>query len=76
MSETVSDYNGNPLAEGAHVEAWRDGVRYLATVKEIRRRLASDGDIRRITLVRDDDCREVQSFSDAVSVITSEEGPQ
>lgn len=74
MSETVSDYNGNPLAEGARVEAWRDGVRYLAKVKEIRRRFASDGSIRRITLIRDDDRREVQSYSDAVVVIGEEGG--
>lgn len=62
----VADYNGNPLAEGDRVEAWRDGTRYTATVKKIRPHAPGDGDFRRVTLVRDADGAEVQSFSDAV----------
>ena len=62
----VTDYNGNPLSAGARVEAWYGGVRYTAVVKEFRPRLISDGAIRRIILVREDNRAEVQSFSDAV----------
>jgi hypothetical protein len=70
---TVSDYHGNPLSAGDHVEAWRDGVRYLATVKEVRPPLASDAGARRIVIVRDDDDREVQTRSNAVVVIAGKE---
>jgi hypothetical protein len=64
---TVSDYHGNPLSEGARVEAWLDGARYTATVKEIKYPAGSG--YRDIILIREDDHTEVQSFSDAVVVI-------
>ena len=65
----VLDYRGNPLSVGARVQAWRDGQRYTATVKEIKPQQASCGDHLHITLAREDDHAEVQSFSDAVVVI-------
>ena len=69
MSEAaVSDYNGQPLREGARVEAWYDGVRYTATVKKIRPQHPASG-YRDVILVRESDHAEVRSFSDAVVVI-------
>lgn len=63
----VRDYDGEPLSEGAHVMAWCAGAsRFMATVKEIRPSYPEDGDFRRLTLVRDDDCTEVGGWSDAV----------
>jgi hypothetical protein len=63
---SVSDYRGQPLTEGAHVEARLDGKRYTATVKEIKPHYPGDGDFRRVILVREDDHTEAESFSDAV----------
>ncbi len=65
----VSDYHGKPLSEGARVEAWRDGVRYTATVKEINP--SAPAGYHSVTLVREDDRTEVHSVSDAVAVIAS-----
>jgi hypothetical protein len=65
----VRDSRGNPLTEGARVEAWRDGQHYLATVKEVRPHELGDGDFRRVVLIREGDHAEMGSFSDAVRVI-------
>lgn len=65
---TVTDYNGNALTAGARVEAWRDGVRYTAKVKEIVPHLPAS-DCRHVILVREADGAEVESFSDAVVVL-------
>lgn len=70
---STTDYRGARLREGARVEAWRDGSRYTATVRTIRPHAAGDGDFRRVVLVRDDDRAEVESFSDAVSVLSAQE---
>jgi hypothetical protein len=64
---TVTDYHGKPLNEGARVEAWLHGVRYTATVKEIRPQAPAG--YREIVLIRDDNGTEARSFSDAVVVI-------
>lgn len=65
----VRDSRGNRLTEGAHVEAWRDGQRYMATVKEIESHHLGDGDFRHVVLIREGDHAEMGSFSDAVRVI-------
>lgn len=70
----VRDRDGNPLAEGAHVKAWRMGQPYMATVKEIRPHYPGDGEFRRLTLVQDDDRAEVEGYSDAVVVIPPDPG--
>jgi hypothetical protein len=66
MNGEVSDYKGKPVSVGAHVEAYLDGTRYTATVKEIKQHRPGDGDFRCVILVREDDHTEVESFSDAV----------
>lgn len=65
QGEAVTDSRGNALGEGDRVEAWLDGERYTATVKEIKPHRAGDGNFRWIVLVREGDLREIQSFSDA-----------
>lgn len=72
---TVGDFRGNPLAEGSRVEAWLDGERYTATVKEVKPHRAGDGDFRWVVLVREGDLREIQSFSDAIGALGSEAAP-
>lgn len=67
----VRDYNGNALTEGAHVEAWHDGIPYTATVKEIKPPEPGSG-YRHVILIKDEDQEEVRSFSDAVAVIEEE----
>ena len=71
--ELVRDYHGDPLTDGAHVEAWLDGTRYTATVKEIKPHHPGDGDLRRIILALGDDPVEAESYSDAVVVIKNED---
>jgi hypothetical protein len=71
----IRDARGNPLSEGAHVEAWRDGQRYTATVKEIESHHLGDGPFRHVVLIRDSDHAEARSFSDAVVVIAAAETP-
>ena len=66
-AEKIRDYHGQALTEGAHVEAWRDGVRYTATVKEIRPQAPAG--YREVVLIRDDNHTEMRSFSDAVVVL-------
>ena len=73
-TETVRDYTGKPLAKGARVTAWLDGVRYDAKVKEIKPHHPGCGDHRHIILIRDDDHTEVASTSDAVTVIGCGDG--
>ena len=68
----VRDHKGNPLAEGARVEAWLDGERYTATVKRIWPHRPGDGDFRRIILALEDDGTEDESYSDAVAVIAGQ----
>lgn len=69
MSGEVSDHHGKPLREGVRVEAWRDGVRFTARMKEVRPRDPGSG-YHRVILVRDGDQVDVRSFSDAVAVIS------
>ena len=66
------DSAGKPLREGVRVEAWHDGARYTARVKEIQPHDPACGDHRHVSLVRDADHAEVRSFSDAIVVIGEE----
>lgn len=68
----ATDYRGAPLREGDRVEAWLSGSRYTATVRTIKRPTASDGETRRIVLVRDDDGTERDCYSDAIVVLDTD----
>jgi len=70
---TVTDYNGTPLAEGDHVEAWLSGERYTATVLTIRAPVPGDGNFRRIVLVPDGGAVPIDSYSDSVVVLSGKQ---
>ena len=65
----VSDLNGKPLDEGARVEAWFCGMRYTATVKEIKPHHPDCEDHHHIILIRDGDHAEIPNTSDGVAVV-------
>lgn len=71
---SITDCDGAPLAEGAHVRAWWDGVEYTATVVTIRSHIPGCGGHRHVVLIRDDDGTVAYSTSDAVKVISDKEG--
>ena len=64
----VWDYYGQTLREGDRVKAWRNGVDYTATVKQIKP--YDPGDPRTgIVIVREDNQAEVDAYADAVAVL-------
>jgi hypothetical protein len=70
----TTDYHGEPLAEGMHVTAGRDGIPYTGQVSLIQPQERGSG-YRRITIIRDDDQTQMETFSDAVVVTDSGEPP-
>jgi len=63
-----ADMNKRPLAVGTRVEAWWDGARYTGTVQLIEPPYPGCA-YRHITVIRDSDNAEMETFSDAVAVL-------
>ena len=66
-AESVPDYQGRPLAEGARVIGWLDGIRYTGTLRQIDPPHAGCGGHRHVTVIRDDDLTAHRTFSDALT---------
>lgn len=72
-----ADARGRPLTEGARVEGWRDGIWYAGTVSLIRPHHPGCGDHRHITVIRDGSSAGIETFSNAVNVLSpDQEGQQ
>jgi hypothetical protein len=65
----ATDMNRRPLAAGTRVEAWWDGERYTGTIQQVHPHAAGDENFSRITVLRDGDGAEMETFSDAVGIL-------